>query len=100
MIPVLKPRGWEPIEAGVRIVLDPRESIELADEDGSVAALLTLLAEGRRDVDGLYHALNADFPAVSRDDVLDAIAALNDLRLLEDRDQTGDLTEDERLRHF
>ena len=100
MIPVLKPLGWEPIEAGVRIVLDPRESIELADEDGSVAALLRLLAEGRHDVDGLYHELNPAFPAVSREDVLDAIEALNDLRLLEDRDQTGQLTEDERLRHF
>ena len=100
MIPVLKPLGWEPIEAGVRIVLDPRGSIELADEDGSVAALLTLLAEGCHDVDGLYHALNPAFPAVSREDVLDAIGALDELCLLEDRDHTGDLTEDERLRHF
>jgi molybdopterin/thiamine biosynthesis adenylyltransferase len=100
VIPVLKPLGWEPIESGVRIVLDPRESIELADEDGSVAALLTLLAEGRHDVDGLYHALNPAFPAVTREDVLDAIEALDELRLLEDQDQTGDLTEDERLRHF
>lgn len=100
MVPVLKPLGWEPIDAAVRIVLDPRESIELADEDGSVAALLTLLAEGRHDIDGLYRALNAGFPAVSREDVLDAIEALDELRLLEDRDQAGDLTEAERLRHF
>ena len=100
MIPVLKPLGWEPIESGVRIVLDPRESVELADEDGSVAALLRLLAEGRHDVDELYHALNSGFPAVSREDVLDAIEALDELRLLEDRDQVGDLTETERLRHF
>jgi len=100
MIPVLKPLGWEPIEAGVRIVLDPRESIQLADEDGSVAALLTLLAEGRHDVDGLHQALNSAFPAVSREDVRDAIGALDELRLLEDRDRTGDLTETERLRHF
>ena len=100
MVPVLKPLGWERVEAGVRIVLDPRESIELADEDGSVAALLTLLAEGRHDIDGLYRALNSAFPAISRGDVLDAIEALDELRLLEDRDQPGDLTEDERLRHF
>jgi molybdopterin/thiamine biosynthesis adenylyltransferase len=100
MVPVLKPLGWEPIDAAVRIVLDPRESVELADEDGSVAALLTLLAEGRHDVDGLYRALNAGFPAVSREDVLDAIEALDELRLLEDSGQTGDLTEAERLRHF
>jgi molybdopterin/thiamine biosynthesis adenylyltransferase len=100
MVPVLKPLGWEPIEAAVRIVLDPRESIELADEDGSVAALLTLLADGRHDVDGLYRALNAGFPTVSREDVLDAIEALDELRLIEDRDRTGDLTEAERLRHF
>lgn len=100
MIPVLKPLGWEPIEAGVRVVLDPRESIELADADGSVAALLSLLAEGQHDVDGLYSALNPAFPAVSRSDVLNAIEALDELRLLEDRDRTGDLTEAERLRHF
>ncbi len=100
MIPVLKPLGWEPIDAAVRLVLDPRESIELADEDGSVAALLTLLAEGRHTVDGLYRALNAGFPAVTREDVLDAIEALDQLRLLEDRGQTGALTEAERLRHF
>jgi molybdopterin/thiamine biosynthesis adenylyltransferase len=100
MVPVLKPLGWELIDAAVRIVLDPRESIELADEDGSVAALLTLLTEGRHDVDGLYRALNTSFPAVSREDVLDAIEALDKLRLLEDRDRTGDLTEAERLRHF
>ncbi|HEX8305606.1 MAG TPA: ThiF family adenylyltransferase [Jatrophihabitans sp.] len=100
MIPVLKPLGWESIESGVRIVLDPRESIELADEDGSIAALLTLLTEGRHDAAGLYHALNPAFPAVSREDVLDAIGALDELRLIEDRDRTGDLTEDERLRHF
>ncbi|MEO6501875.1 MAG: ThiF family adenylyltransferase [Jatrophihabitantaceae bacterium] len=97
---MLKPLGWEPVEAGVRVVLDPRESIELADEDGSIAALLTLLAEGRHDLEGLFHALNPAFPAVSREDVRDAIEALDELRLLEDRDQTGDLTEDERLRHF
>jgi molybdopterin/thiamine biosynthesis adenylyltransferase len=96
----LKPLGWQRIESGIRIVLDPKESVELADEDGSVAALLTLLAEGRHDVDGLFHALNPAFPAVSREDVLDAIEALDELRLLEDRDQTGDLTEAERLRHF
>lgn len=100
MIPVLKPLGWEPVEAGVRVVLDPRESIELADEDGSIAALLTLLAEGRRDCEGLFHALSPAFPAVSREDVRDAIEALDELRLLEDSDQTADLTEDERLRHF
>lgn len=100
MTPVLKPLGWEPVESGVRIVLDPRESIELADEDGSVAALLTLLAEGRRDVDGLHAALNPTFPAVSRDDVLEAVQALDELHLLEDNDQTGDLSERERLRHF
>jgi len=100
VIPVLKPLGWEPVESGVRIVLDPRESIELADADGSVAALLTLLAEGRHDVDGLYHAMNSTFATVSRQDVLDAIQALDELRLLEDYEQTGDLTEAERLRHF
>lgn len=33
MIPMLKPLGWEPVEAGVRIVLDPRESIELGRVD-------------------------------------------------------------------
>jgi molybdopterin/thiamine biosynthesis adenylyltransferase len=100
VIPVLKPLGWEPVESGVRIVLDPRESIELVDQDGSVAALLALLAEGRHDVDGLHHALSSTFPAVSRDDVLDSIEALDELRLIEDRDRTGDLSEGERLRHF
>lgn len=40
VIPRLKPAGWERVADGVRIVLDPHETIELADPDGAVTRLL------------------------------------------------------------
>lgn len=100
MIPVLKPLGWERIPSGVRLVLDPRQSVELGDEDGSVAALLVLLAEGKRDPAALAEAMRENFPAVSDRDVLDALEALDALHLIENRAQATGFTEADQLRHF
>lgn len=100
MIPRLKPAGWERVADGVRIVLDPRETIELADPDGAVTRLLELLGEGDRTVSQLAAEVARSHPAVGEADVTAAIEALDGLRLVENADRACRLGEEERLRHF
>ena len=100
MIPKLKPVGWESTEGGVRVVLDPRASVELADADGAVTRLLELLAEGGRSIPELAGALARSHPGSSESDLAVAIEALDGLYLVEDERRMGGLSEAERLRHF
>lgn len=96
----LKHVGWQRTSGGVEVVLDPRESIELSDPDGSVARLVELLAQGGRTVAELADALRSSHPTVTDDDVAAAVEALDDLRLLEDDSRTGGMADEDRLRHF
>lgn len=100
VIPKLKPVGWEKVDDGVRVVLDPRASVELADTDGAVTRLLELLAEGGRSIAELTDALKSTHPSGSEQEVTAAIDVLDGLLLVEDERRMGGLSEAERLRHF
>jgi hypothetical protein len=100
MRPKLKQVGWQRTSEGVELVLDPRQSVELADPDGAVATLLDLLAMGGRTLTEIAAAVRSTHPAVSDDEVVAAVEALDDLRLLEDDLRTGGMGEKDRLRHF
>jgi molybdopterin-synthase adenylyltransferase len=100
VIPKLKPVGWEKVDDGVRVVLDPRASVELADTDGAVTRLLELLAEGGRSIAELTDALKSTHPSGSEPEVTAAIDVLDGLLLVEDERRMGGLSEAERLRHF
>lgn len=100
MRPRLKQVGWQRTPAGVEVVLDPRESVELADPDGAVVRLLDLLTQGGRTLTELGVAVRLTHPAVCDDEVAAAVEALDGLRLLEDDLRTAGMTEEDRLRHF
>lgn len=100
MDPRLKQVGWQRTPEGVEVVLDPRESIELADPDGAVARLVELLAQGGRTLVELAEAVRSTHPSVSDSDVAAAVEALDALCLLEDELRTGGLSAEDRLRHF
>ncbi|MFI7632785.1 HesA/MoeB/ThiF family protein [Nonomuraea sp. NPDC049400] len=95
MRPQLKGLSWERAGDRLRLVYDPRDQFLLADPDGSVEKLLTLLGEGGRTVEDLADILTADVA-----DVQAAVQALNAHGLVEDGDRLGGLDPDEAERHF
>src|SRR6266567_791149 len=60
----------------------------LEDPDGRVLALLTLL-DGTRELDDICRELQARYPDLTSDDVREAIADLDESRLIQDASDTG-----------
>jgi molybdopterin/thiamine biosynthesis adenylyltransferase len=77
----------------------PLEELVLADEDGAVAALIQVLAEGRLTVAELPSALLERGYDVSEADLADAIEALDDAGVLLQADSDAGLSAATRRRH-
>ncbi len=99
MAPRLKSLTCLSGERELLVSLDPKVRIRLADADGRVLALLQLLREGSRDPAELTADLQADWPGTSRDDVMAAIASLDQLGWLETTRGDGNFSEHEQQRY-
>ncbi len=91
MRPRLKSAVWHRDGDDLYIISDPEEQITLADPDGRVELLLSLLADGSRHRQQLAEAFG---------EVDDAITALDSLGLLTDADAPTTLTPDQRERNY
>ncbi|ASR56048.1 ThiF family adenylyltransferase [Cellulomonas sp. PSBB021] len=98
MLPRLKSLNCLAGDGELIVSLDPRVRTRVADPDGQVLALLTLLRDGTRDVPALAAALRERHPAVTPADVAAAVAQLDRLGWLEDAaaPQTSDAHDRER----
>jgi molybdopterin-synthase adenylyltransferase len=86
--PKLKSAVWYREGEDLYVVCSDQETqITLADPDGHVEALLGLLREGTRGEGGLTAALAARPQPPGKTDVLEAIAALDEIGLLTDADE-------------
>ncbi|MGB2571180.1 HesA/MoeB/ThiF family protein, partial [Micromonospora citrea] len=90
MRPRLKSRHVIVTGDAVVIYRTPTERIHLADDNGQVAALVDLLAQGTRPVAELPDALSRLGHPVATADVRDSIDALDAMGLLEDSDAGAD----------
>lgn len=63
--------------------------ISLEDPDGRVLTLLKLL-DGQRDPEAIWRELRTGYPDVTLDDVHEALADLDESRLIQDSGDTGD----------
>jgi molybdopterin/thiamine biosynthesis adenylyltransferase len=96
MRPQLKGVAWERLDGdSLRVVYDRREQLIMDDPDGTVQRLLELLREGGRTVAEIAAVL-----AVGVSDVSDAVAALDEHRLLEDEERRTGLSPEQAERHF
>jgi molybdopterin/thiamine biosynthesis adenylyltransferase len=91
---------WERAGAELRVVYDRRDQLLVRDPDGTVAALLELLREGGRTTGELATALSDGRDPVPVEDVLAALAQLDDCGLVEDGDRLGRLSAAELERQF
>ncbi|HET8660598.1 MAG TPA: ThiF family adenylyltransferase [Micromonosporaceae bacterium] len=87
----LKTCEWERVGDGLVLVCDPSRSVELADPEGQVERLLTVLRDQPGTVPQLRAALAAAGLDVSVDELTAALSALDDLRVLCDPDRSADL---------
>ena len=100
MIPKLKNAVWELAGDDLYVVSEPETQIVLSDPTGQVEQLLGLLREGTRDAAQLGAALAVlGLPATSSE-ISDAIAALDELRLLLDAAAPMQLSEGQAERYF
>ena len=100
MIPKLKNAVWERTGDDLYVVSEPETQIVLSDPTGQVERLLELLREGTRDVGQLGAALaDRHLPATSAE-ISDAIAALDELRLLVNAAAPRPLSDDAAERYF
>lgn len=90
MRPRLKNAVWHRDGDDLYVISDPEEQIVLADPDGQVERLLSLLADCGPDSEGMAEALG---------DVDDAIMTLDSLGLLTDADAPTPLTDGQRERN-
>jgi len=90
MRPRLKNAVWHRDGEDLYVISDPEEQIVLTDPDGQVERLLSILAEGTRDIEQLSGTLG---------DVGDAIATLDGIGLLLDSDRPLRLTVSQRDRN-
>jgi molybdopterin/thiamine biosynthesis adenylyltransferase len=98
--PKLKNAVWHRAGDELSLISEPETQIVLADPEGHVEALLGLLRDGTRDQDGLVAAM-ADRPSPpNHDDVGAAIAALDELGVLEDASPPAVLPADRADRYF
>lgn len=91
---------WRRDGQRLQVVYDVRDHFVVEDPDGTVDALLRLLAEGGRTVDELARTLAEDGRAVAVEDVAAAVHLLDSHRLLEDGRRLGRVGERERERYF
>jgi molybdopterin/thiamine biosynthesis adenylyltransferase len=97
MRPQLKHAAWARSGEQLVLVYDVRERLVIADPDGTVEDLLTLLRAGGRTVGQLADELGAQVAAT---DVAGAIALLDQHGLLEDGQRLGRLDQHARERFF
>jgi molybdopterin-synthase adenylyltransferase len=100
VIPKLKNAVWDRVGEDLYVVSEPETQIVLSDPTGQVEQLLGLLREGTRDVAQLNAALAGPRLAATSSEISDAIAALDDLRLLVDATAPMELTEGQAERSF
>jgi molybdopterin/thiamine biosynthesis adenylyltransferase len=86
MIPRLKELTWQRVADELVVAYDPSEQLVLADPSGQVEALFGLLRDGTRGPAELAGELARAYPEVTAAEVESAIAALDELRLLENAD--------------
>lgn len=84
MLPRLKSLNCLAADGELLVSLDPTVRVRLADPDGNVLALLTLLRDGTRDVPALVGALARRGHPTSADDVERVLGQLDRLGWLED----------------
>lgn len=100
MIPKLKNAVWERAGDDLYVVSEPETQLVLSDPTGQVEQLLGLLREGTRDAAQLGAALaGVGLPATSAE-IGDAIAALDELKLLVDATAPVRLSEGQAERYF
>jgi len=97
--PTLKTVSAVAGDGHVLVYVRPYERLELADPDGSTAALLQLLAAGDRTAPEIAAELRSRGYGVADDDVSDGIAALADLGLVYEADDWSTIPTTIRTRH-
>ncbi|HEY6797300.1 MAG TPA: ThiF family adenylyltransferase, partial [Kineosporiaceae bacterium] len=97
--PTLKPISAVAGDGHLLVYVRPYERLELADPDGSTAALLQLLAAGDRTTAGIAAELRSRGYGVSDDDVSDGIAGLAELGLVYEADDWSTIPTEVRARH-
>jgi molybdopterin/thiamine biosynthesis adenylyltransferase len=95
VVPRLKSLSCSALDDRLVVSLDPRRRYELADPDGKVARMLTLLAEGGRTAEALADELD-----VSESDVRAALDTFDGLGWLYDSAAPSTLTGAQRERYF
>lgn len=99
MLPRLKSLTCLAGDDTLLVSLDPRTRIELADPTGQVLALFRLLLDGARTPDELREALGERWPGVTRQELDDALAMLDELGWLEDAAAATPLDDYQRERY-
>lgn len=98
--PRLKEVVWRREGDHLRVVYDIRDFFVLADPEGTVEALLELLAEGGRTPEQLADALAGKGRKVTLAELADVLEALDSHRLLEDESRLGRFSETEQERYL
>lgn len=84
MVPTLKHCVWTRTGDTLVVLVHPHQATTLADPNGQVEALLTMLRAGGRSVGQLHTAVVQQFPEVTRDELDAAVNSLDELGFLED----------------
>jgi molybdopterin-synthase adenylyltransferase len=100
MRPMLKNAVWHRSGEDLYLVTEPETQIVLSDPDCRVEALLGLLSEGGCDEAGLAAAMAELSEPPDAGEIRAAIAALDELGVLEDADARGGLSASQSERYF
>lgn len=100
MLPRLKSLNCLAGDGELVVSLDPKVRTRVADPDGQVLALLTLLREGTRDAAGLAAAMRDRWPAVTEAEVTTVLTQLDYLGWLEDASAPEVFDAHDRERYF
>ena len=100
MRPMLKNAVWHRSGEDLYLISEPETQIVLSDPDNRVEALLGLLKEGTRDEAGLVKALANGHGSADAAEVGAAIAALDELGVLEDAAVSDGLAAGQDERYF
>ena len=98
VVPKLKNVVWERLGQNILVMVDRRQMLTVADPDGRIEALMSLLADGTRSASELADALSPRFPDVTAVAVAHGIEALDRLSMLEDATPAGPLSAQQRIR--
>ncbi|MBO9553403.1 ThiF family adenylyltransferase [Cellulomonas sp.] len=100
MLPRLKSLNCLAGDGELLVSLDPKVRTRIADADGQVLALLTLLRDGTRDVAALGAALRERWPGTTDMDVATVLAQLDRFGWLEDASAPEVFDAHDRERYF